>query len=786
MANMFSTAKAGKFTDTYARVPFQEIANMGDKLQKKTEKAQEVSSALSEMIATDAFGDEDTQARNEILQEYESTLEGISGNHFKDADQAMRDSRAFAAKLNKDKTRGRLGSIQKNFDARQGNIKTLDSALAANLISTEKYNYLLNEGAKGYKGAGQGENGVYGSYTDVMPAILKNGFREQVDVMGKNWAEERGYKLKHTEDGSYYVNEDGREISEEEVRAGVNDMLRLDGKNESWARQEAKVEMSRMDPNKQQFTLPDGSMTDRQGFEDALVKDKYSRASDYGATKYGYKSKTASLSKAYLNELRYKAGLTAKKANTYGISGKGFGQVTSESIDNTQAGIKESKTQIKDFNRMEKEYTEGMSAKQLSELANDKDYQQLLQDRNKVNIQLAEQEGLIAPSKTLVNKKLDDRDKDYSFYQKGDKFTRGKKGFMSTANTHTGYGQSALTKFVQKYEEEASKSANGYISGLVPSDEFANAMSAIKNSNDPTKLETLFKNGIKEDVTYNELLESFGFGRGDKSMGVENKLLSMFDHVKARYESVGNKYQKDLVESLKETPAQIRHFKIVAGINNTKFASEAAVMDKTLTESAVNSNFQGISLVGGDQINKHLIEEIPDYENNSGSYGKSLQMTTGWNNGPISNLVVTAPGDDKKQRNFAVTGTPISTYMRAGRDLQLSDDPTDRSEGTKMVQNATPYAGSHIGSVVNATNLENMFDGNEPHMEAVSPIVGFKSPDKKQYYIRPKKTKGNIKPLWEIVTKKDDGYTSSGITIGGTDDLRSYLYNSKMGKQTPQ
>ena len=199
----------------------------------------------------------------------------------------------------------------------------------------------------------------------------------------------------------------------------------------------------------------------------------------------------------------------------------------------------------------------------------------------------------------------------------------------------------------------------------------------------------------------------------------------------------------------------------------------------------------GISLAAsGDQIDVHLNEEFDGYDKDSGSYGKSLQITTGWQNGPVSNMTVTAPGDKKDQRNFAVTGTSISAYMDAGRDLQRSDDPTDRAEGTKMVQNATPYAGSHIGSVVNAVKLEDMFDGNTPKTESVNPIVGFKSKTKGQYYIQPKKTKGDIRQYWEIVTKEDGEYVPIGKTIGGTDDLRDYLYRQtesiKSGKQTPQ
>jgi len=792
MANMFSTAKAGQFRDTYAEVPFAEIGRMGDKLQRKTEKAQEMSSALTEMMATDAFGESDTKARNEIEEDYANQISDITNKHYSDADQAIRDSRALATKMNASKTRGRLGAIQKASDAHQNNVKTLDSALANSLISTEKYNFLRKKAASDYQGIGAGEDGIYGLYTDVMPAILKEDFREQTDNIAKGWAADRGYRLMHDASGAYYINEDNKRVSEEEVRAGVSDMLRNDT-NEAWARQTAQMEMSQVDPNQQSFTLEDGSVVDRQGMEDALVERQYNKASNYGAKKYGYTEESVKLTQDYVYQMKAKGQQTkANYVSAFGVSGSGFVKVDDKNVDDMNEAVKLGAANLKELNKGIAEFTKGKTDAEIAELeASNPYYKDLLYDRDTARNELAEKRHLMAPVKVQANKSLYSNDEGFIMWNKKATDIRShsvthKSGEIAGVKWSTSKDNNPIAVFIQDYE----KGPNGYHSGLVPSEEFATAMKDIKDNDNPAKLDSMFKRAIDEGLSYDEALKSFGFSLGDKSFEARNfgvdggKINPGTDPMKDAYEEATDNYQNLIKKAVENTPKNVREHKILTGVNDGKYSSPTAKKLDSIIKDMVKTNLLGLSAMDGRGINEQMKEEYSDWEDESGTYKKDIQPTSGMTAGgkPIYNLSVETP--DGKEKSYSMTGGDLDTFMSIGLEMQASPRATERATGTKMVQNATPFGRTVLGAIVQGAGLEEMYVDNKPVDNAMSILTGFKVAGK-QTYIRPKKVAGTSRPYYEIVTKDGDKYKTleGSQTISGTDSLREYLYNNIPGQK---
>jgi len=282
MANMFSTAQAGKFTDTYARIPFQEIASMGNKLEKKTEKAQEMTSAIAEMMNVDALGDADFQSRKDDMAGFEEGLSGISENHFKDANQAMRDARSLARQVGAWKSTGRGAAMQNSYDSYQKNLKMISSAVASGGLDVDTERRLKREAKEAYQGVGEGGDEGYGTYNQVLPSVIKEGLTDQANNLIKGWNEDGSYKLKKdpATGESYYINESKNRVDEGEVRAALNSGMR-NPTNDAWARQSAKTQMSKMNPNQQSFTLPNGEEVNRDQMENMLMENEYNKAIDF-------------------------------------------------------------------------------------------------------------------------------------------------------------------------------------------------------------------------------------------------------------------------------------------------------------------------------------------------------------------------------------------------------------------------------------------------------------------------------------------------------------------------
>ena len=162
--NMFDSPIAGQYMNTYARLPFQEIAVMGDQLRKRSESAAATADGLAAQLNVEAL-EEDRGRRDELTGQLEEEVSKIYDLYKSDPYQANEVARRIGTKLNKELTRGELAAIKSRYAQKQQILSELDKVYRgdpksdqynpraydfyANKIKVEDLNYDRNSGKYG-------------------------------------------------------------------------------------------------------------------------------------------------------------------------------------------------------------------------------------------------------------------------------------------------------------------------------------------------------------------------------------------------------------------------------------------------------------------------------------------------------------------------------------------------------------------------------------------------------------------------------------------------------------
>jgi hypothetical protein len=123
--NMFDSPIAGQYMNTYTRLPFQEIAVMGDQLRKRSESAAATADGLAAQLNVEAL-EEDRGRRDELTGQLEEEVSKIYDLYKSDPYQANEVARRIGTKLNKELTRGELAAIKSRYAQKQQALSNLD------------------------------------------------------------------------------------------------------------------------------------------------------------------------------------------------------------------------------------------------------------------------------------------------------------------------------------------------------------------------------------------------------------------------------------------------------------------------------------------------------------------------------------------------------------------------------------------------------------------------------------------------------------------------------------
>lgn len=766
MANMFSTAQAGKFTDTYARIPFQEIASMGNKLEKKTEKAQEMTSAIAEMMNVDALGDADFQSRKDDMAGFEEGLSGISENHFKDANQAMRDARSLARQVGAWKSTGRGAAMQNSYDSYQKNLKMISSAVASGGLDVDTERRLKREAKEAYQGVGEGGDEGYGTYNQVLPSVIKEGLTDQANNLIKGWNEDGSYKLKKdpATGESYYINESKNRVDEGEVRAALNSGMR-NPTNDAWARQSAKTQMSKMNPNQQSFTLPNGEEVNRDQMENMLMENEYNKAIDFAAPKASFDKTKASLNANWILKNQMAASAKAKTAVDAFTTVGGAGTVVdAKDVELLRSSVLDLESSLKAQNKSVSAYKKSRpnASRDPQDDNYDPTYAQMMTNKETSSLQLAEQESYLVKPRAEADKLMVSNTGDFQFLD------HAKPEDNDYDRTHTDGAEShnaiyGLTDKLIGLENTGSAKMTA-------------AIDEARSGVPPTKLEKLLQKGVRDNKTFEQVMEE---------NGLPKNILNLYNgsarglNLLSKYRGAKSSYSDAVEANMKEDTEKVDSYRFVAGIEGGKFASPNAALMKTYEKSVLTTAGTGFSsAVTGGQLDKYMEQEFDsswskDYNKWMKEGNISVQQTSGFTSKGKGILNLSITDDDGDQHNIPITPQDNDMYLRTGQEMSRSTSDVTRATGEEMVMNAIPVGTHTLGGIVKGSGMESMFTADgKARANVKAPLYGFKGAGK-QWYVEPKSIAGNGLKTYRVV---DIDGTVIKETIGGSNDLRKFLH----------
>lgn len=146
---MFDSPIAGQYMNTYAKLPFKEIAYMGDKLRKVSDKAAEDAEGLRDILASVKAIDEDKARKQERIGELDKEFEAIYDLHRSDPYRAQEKARRLGTTIKKEIADGELGAIGTRYANKKEILDRLDKTYRSDPNSKEYdpalYNYYANK-----------------------------------------------------------------------------------------------------------------------------------------------------------------------------------------------------------------------------------------------------------------------------------------------------------------------------------------------------------------------------------------------------------------------------------------------------------------------------------------------------------------------------------------------------------------------------------------------------------------------------------------------------------------
>lgn len=266
---------------------------------KANKEAEDDASALSTKLSSIKALPQDKAVRNQKLNAYDTRMNDWYKKYQNNMSAGLGELRTIKNDFNKDVTRGQLGAIQANYDARAAHEKQVDDAFEKGHINQQRRDALLNYDLMKYKGVGEeNPDGQYNSYSGSTPAEEVSPTKIVDDYL-------TGWKATKVTQGGYSMDKQGRlfkdsfinnkhvreYVTDKELRDAVTPVLMNDPKVNSFVDQETKFATANIDPNAAyQITDAQGKPMQVTGKQmiDNYKNSMYSRAIDFGVAKHGY------------------------------------------------------------------------------------------------------------------------------------------------------------------------------------------------------------------------------------------------------------------------------------------------------------------------------------------------------------------------------------------------------------------------------------------------------------------------------------------------------------------
>lgn len=758
--NMFTTGAVVSPLDTYAKLPFQEIAFMGDQLRKRSNDTLNMISANEDLMNLPVL-DVDVETRDAYQAQKKAELEEIASLHAAgEYDEAQRRARRLGSGLQTWKEQGRGYNMAEAYKQYNENTKMFDSAVAKGVMTAEQAAWEKQEALSKYGGVDKGR------YQSTLPTVIDKSLVDQSNDYIKGWAADKGYNISQTSDGSYIVLNGVEKVDPAEVQAALDRGLRTP-ENLAWATRQAEFQMRTLDPNQNEFDI-NGKKVTRNELKQQLINEEFNKATSFAAAKAGYTKEDATLTKNWLLEYGIKANQAAQEAanviDSFTPSGEGFVTVSAKNVDELHKSVTNLKGAIKTQNKALDEFKKANPNASIDRNNPNYDpvYAELVKNQELNSLQLAEHESYLQKPKAEADKLINANVGDFQFLD-----------FQNPAKTRR-------LNLIYGLEEQFSR----YLPKGTGSVKLDEALAEARSGKTAKKLDKILKDGLRDGLNLSEvLMQESGLDEETISKIVYAKDSPNEEHDKMKrlrdkYSQAQKQYNEAVVLAMKEDTEKVDSYRMISAIEDGKFGSASAKLQEEVGKDIIASAGQGYSVPTGGQLDQYMKDEfgkgwMEKYKEWTKNGKVKVLQTSGYtaNGKGILNLSIT--DSDGKLHNIPITAKDNDMYIRTGREMARSQMPATRQIGQDMIMNATPVGSNTLGSIVKGSAMESMFtEDNKPRTSVKSPLYGFKE-NGLQLYIAPKEVAGNGMKIYKIVNA--DGKVIED-NIGGSNDLKSRLY----------
>lgn len=759
-ANMFDSPIAGQYMNTYARLPFQEIATMGNQLRKRSTDTLDMISANEDLMNLPVL-DVDVETRKKDQEQFKTELEEVAKLHASgEYDEAQRRARRLGSGLKTWKEQDRGYNMAEAYKQYNENTKMFDSAVAKGVMTAEQAAWEKQEALSKYGGVDKGR------YQSMLPTVIDKSLVDQSNDYIKGWAADKGYNISQTSDGSYIVLNGVEKVDPAEVQAALDRGLRTP-ENLAWATRQAEFQMRTLDPNQNEFDI-NGKKVTRNELKQQLINEEFNKATSFAAAKAGYTKEDATLTKNWLLKYGIKANQAAQEAanviDSFTPSGEGFVTVSAKNVDELHKSVTNLKGAIKTQNKALDEFKKANPNASIDRNNPNYDpvYAELVKNQELNSLQLAEHESYLQKPKAEADKLINANVGDFQFLD-----------FQNPAKTRR-------LNLIYGLEEQFSR----YLPKGTGSVKLDEALAEARSGKTAKKLDKILKDGLRDGLNLSEvLMQESGLDEETISKIVYAKDSPNEEHDKMKrlrdkYSQAQKQYNEAVVLAMKEDTEKVDSYRMISAIEDGKFGSASAKLQEEVGKDIIASAGQGYSVPTGGQLDQYMKDEfgegwMEDYADWTKNGKVKVLQTSGYtaNGKGILNLSIT--DSDGKLHNIPITAKDNDMYIRTGREMARSQMPATRQIGQDMIMNATPVGSNTLGSIVKGSAMESMFtEDNKPRTSVKSPLYGFKE-NGLQLYIAPKEVAGNGMKIYKIVNA--DGKVIED-NIGGSNDLKSRLY----------
>lgn len=804
--NMFNKPVEGRFINTYAKLPFQEIAAMGDQLQKASDKSLDAVDALGEMTYIDTMESDDPRYQEQV-KGFNEKIDEIQNLHLSDPMKANYLSRQLGREIGKWRNFGAGKYMADNYASYQSNMQDLDKMYQTGLIDADDLRKRKALAKSRYQGIGEGD--VYNRYQSYQPAFIKETLQDQANKLGTGIKENALLGDLEPVAGGQFIDRKTKEIvSGDRVRNIISSGLNTP-QNLAYVKEQAEMKAMDLFGDKNVIDV-NGQPLTRDKFVELEANRMIDDAVTFGVNKFAYEKNKGQLVTNQAWQNAYKSSLAAKElADNFTIVSKSFENINKENFDDLsnrstelRSKVSESEQNLRDHRLKIATQNNLKTEEEIDNfLKDDKEYQDAIINLRDAKLKVEASEAVTQPLVSDAIKRLDE------------KLSKDAKGL-----------ESGILNF--KKDKKAEKYASGIIDKLT--DSRLGMISFIKPSLlgekiTPEKLGNHLQNAAEQGVDFYQALDQFGIDTdkvkkligntfsvanwGDEDSREFNQTFNVYEKMFNGYKNKIKEQASEILEEIKDNNPYVSNFNVITGYDKTKEGSSILKVINSFEESINDMGGEGLSGLDGRSLEAILKDEglleqdafglFPDKDFKGWEMKYHLTDGISSSGNPIGYISIT--DDEGRRKNIAVERTVGGTgdILRAAREMINSSSPDVKKSAQNILLNFTRIddgsgkAPVPIGKVAKDAKLHTLFDKDTPtnRVNSLSTLRSKQDGKMKQLYIRGNKEKAKLGKFYEVVYKDGDSYKKAKLPSGsdfplfaGEDELKRFLYNASQGK----